>query len=120
MLVTAEELAESALGLSRQDAERALADIDQDAIHDEERARLKVEAWDFESDINGAPAEQVLAVRDDVGDRVLLIRDADSGRVVVFQPLDEDDDADAFVEDMVSRNARARIVQEAVSQQDTS
>lgn len=63
----------------------ALASVDQDAIHDEERTHWSVEIWDRQSSINGVSADHFLN-RDDVsedGEIYLLKRD---GNVVMFQP----------------------------------
>lgn len=50
------------------------------------RATLTTAVWDREAPINGVPAEEVLAHRDDVADGdVALVLDA-AGTVVYFQP----------------------------------
>lgn len=45
----------------------ALAQVDQQAIFNQERSRFRVEVWDKVTPINGMPAEKILA-REDVPD----------------------------------------------------
>lgn len=45
----------------------ALAQVDQQAIFNQERSRFRVEVWDKVTPINGIPAEKILA-REDVPD----------------------------------------------------
>jgi hypothetical protein len=66
----------------------ALDAIDTDALHAAEAPRWTHEVWDRTSSINGTPAADVLAQRNDIpatGDVVLVKRD---GGIVFFQPHD--------------------------------
>lgn len=65
----------------------ALAQIDQQVIFNQERARFRIEMWDKVSPINGVPAEKILA-REDVpanGEVYLAYLD---GRLTYLQPHD--------------------------------
>ena len=62
--------------------------IDTDALHAAEAPRWTHEVWDRTSPINGTPAADVLAQRNDIpetGDVVLVKQD---GGIVFFQPHD--------------------------------
>lgn len=68
--------------------ETELQDIDQEQILEEERALYVAEVWDKRSPVNGAPADQVLASLTDIPyQEIVLLRDLDTGRVVLFQPF---------------------------------
>jgi hypothetical protein len=72
------------------EVEDALADFDDAAVTREETARYRTEIWDKTSPINGVPAAQVLAGRDDIpaDGTVYLVYEGD--RVLMFQPFDPD------------------------------
>ena len=74
--------------LTDKEVDDALAEIDQDKEFDEERAKYKVEVWDRKSPINGVPAEDVLNKRNDIpkNSQVYLIKDAETDKVLMFQP----------------------------------
>jgi len=63
----------------------ALAQIDQQAIFEQERTRFKVEVWDKVTPINGVPAEKIIAREDvpDDGEIYLLYVD---GQLRYLQP----------------------------------
>ena len=66
----------------------ALDAIDTDALHAAEAPRWTHEVWDRTSPINGTPAADVLAQRNDIpatGDVVIVKQD---GAIVFFQPHD--------------------------------
>lgn len=69
--------------------ETALSGVDQAAIFAEEEAALVVEEWDHQTSINGVSPAKIYEHRNDVTPRstVYLLKDAGTGRVVVFQPF---------------------------------
>lgn len=71
------------------EVETAIAEVDVAQAYADESAAWEVEVWDRTSPINGVPAEDVLARRDDIPEKgdVVLIRNAE-GDVVMFQPHD--------------------------------
>lgn len=65
----------------------ALAQVDQQAIFNQERNRFKIEVWDKVTSINGVPAEKIIAREDilDNGEIYLLYVD---GQLRYLQPHD--------------------------------
>lgn len=65
----------------------ALAQVDQQAIFNQERNRFKIEVWDKVTPINGVPAEKIIAREDilDNGEIYLLYVD---GQLRYLQPHD--------------------------------
>lgn len=65
----------------------ALAQVDQQAIFDQERSRFRIEIWDKVTPINGVPAEKIIAREDvpDDGEIYLLYVD---GQLRYLQPHD--------------------------------
>lgn len=103
--------------------DEALAQVDQEVIIAEERAKLTWEIWDRQTPINGVPAETVLANRDDIfpDGAIYLIKDATTGAVLIFQPYPPtgkapmtEEQAAQFaqqtINEMVEANARERII----------
>lgn len=93
--------------------------IDQDDLHATEAPLWTHEVWDRASPINGTPAVDVLAARDDIpdtGDVVLMKRD---GVIVFFQPHDVDQEGFAPITDGATVGAAmaAQAVTEAVDSQ---
>lgn len=74
--VTAEMIAEAA------------SNFDEKAAFEAEKSNLEIKLWDKKSDINGVPAQDVLAHRDDVedDDEVYLIINRQTNSVIFFQP----------------------------------
>lgn len=70
------------------DIDAALTKVDQQAIFNKHRARIRIEVWDKKSPINDVPAEQILSSRTDIsanGEVYLLYVD---DRLIYFQPHD--------------------------------
>lgn len=67
--------------------EAALAQVDRQAIFNQERSRFRVEVWDKISPINGVPAEKIIAREDvpDDGEMYLVYVD---DHLLYFQPHD--------------------------------
>ncbi len=64
-----------------------LGKIDQNIIQLEEENKLTYEIWDKVSPVNGVPAEKLLSRSDvDVNSEIYLIKDANTGKVLYFQP----------------------------------
>lgn len=87
-LMVRQRLAELGISQNYTDTQidTALASVDQDAIYDEERAKLTIEVWNKQSPINGVPAATVLANRKDIpeGGEVYLLKEGD--KILYFQP----------------------------------
>jgi len=65
----------------------ALAQIDQQAIFEQERTRFKVEVWDKVTPINGVPAEKIVAREDVPDDGAVYLLYVD-GQLRYLQPHD--------------------------------
>lgn len=64
-----------------------LSSIDQNAILEEEKAKLQVQVWDGVSPISGIPADQWhIHGEVPVGGKVFILVEASTGFVVRFQP----------------------------------
>jgi len=71
---------------SLSEIDAALTQVDQQAIFNKHRARIRIEVWDKQSTINGVSAEQIMSSRNDIpadGEVYLLYID---DRLVYFQP----------------------------------
>jgi len=64
--------------------QNALAQVDQQAIFNEERARYRVEKWDKKTPINGIEPEKILSRQDYPGGEIYLIYV--DGRLQILQP----------------------------------
>lgn len=106
----------------------ALTTINQDIIWEEEETESIPEVWDQLSDINGIPAQQVLAERDDIvpGSDIVLVRNS-SGDVVIFQPhapeseglvsiTDGNVTGRAMADEMISARVSSRVKLEVLNQ----
>ncbi len=82
-----ERLTQDGVSVDLADVTTQLATVDQDAVEAEVQSKLTYEIWDKVSPINDASAERMLA-RDDVdpSTEIYLLRDAQTGMVVYFQP----------------------------------
>lgn len=115
---------------SRAEVDAALASVNQQAIIDEEDAKLVTEVWDRRSPINGVDAGTILKSRKDIPKTgaIYLIKDVATDRVLVFQPHDPGQGGftpiqDADVGDMsedhrqdcVNRAASRRILMEVAN-----
>lgn len=78
----------SGVELTRTEIEEIAANFDDKAYRKDREEFFETVLWDKESPINGVPAEEVLAAREDIpeGGEVYLIRERESGRVHFFQP----------------------------------
>ena len=66
----------------------ALDAIDTDALHAAEAPRWTHEVWDRTSPINGTPAADVLALRNDIPETGEVVIVKHDGGIVFFQPHD--------------------------------
>lgn len=66
--------------------EEIASNFDTDALTKEMLASMGVEKWDRKSPINGVPADEVLAARDDIPKKGVIYLITQNGRVLYFQP----------------------------------
>lgn len=87
-LMVRQKLAELGISQNYTDAQidSALVSVDQDALYDEERAKISIEIWDRKSPINGIPAETILSRRKDIpaNGEIYLLKEG--SHVIYFQP----------------------------------
>lgn len=77
------------MGISKplSEIDTALAQVDQQAIFNQERSRFRIEIWDKVTHINGVPAEKIIA-RDDVPDDGEIYLIYVNGQLRFLQPHD--------------------------------
>lgn len=111
------------------DVSAALAKRDITARKEAKKQRYRIEIWDKKSPINGIPAEQVLASRNDIppnGEVYLIYID---GKLTYFQPHPPEEGglrpmtrdealsiANAHVDKMAEAEAEAEIVEEVLEE----
>lgn len=77
------------MGISKplSEIDTALAQVDQQAIFNQERSRFRIEIWDKVTHINGVPAEKIIA-HDDVPDDGEIYLIYVNGQLRFLQPHD--------------------------------
>lgn len=74
-------------GKTEEEVVEILKAYDIPSMIEAEKGTFEVEVWDKKVPINGVPAEKLLQRNDvQLADEIYLIKDADNGRVVYFQP----------------------------------